>query len=138
MALNAVLLWTVVLLSSVGLPSAGYESIELFDIAKGQVVASVSSDAEIQREVEAYLRDITGVYVKLNPIPAKGFMAKIPLTPSVEIQSQLLKASVDEVVIIFPEDGRPYLMVFEENSPLFFHFRGSAEELLEKLKSRSG
>ena len=111
-----------------------YRSIEIFDIHTECVVKKLPSNVTLQKEVDNYLKGITGIYVKLNPIPKKGFMVKIPLDPDLRIQNQWFQGLVNEVIVIFPEEGEPYLMVFDSmDRPHIFYFEGQTDILLKKM-----
>lgn len=114
------------------------KSIEIFDINQEKVVQKVQSNPSIQKEVEGYLNGITGMYIKVKAFPEKGYIIRIPLEPSVKVQSQWLNDyginSVDEVFILLPEQGVPYLLVLDEKKrPLFYYFKGDTGVLLENL-----
>ncbi|MEK3886440.1 hypothetical protein [Bacillus sp. FSL K6-3431] len=110
------------------------QQIEIFDIDRGTVIMSVQSDTDLQQEVKKFLEEITGVYVKSNPIPNKGFMIKIPLKPNIMVKNQWFNDLADEVIIIFPGQENPYLMVFDdENRPYFFTFEGDTTKFLALL-----
>jgi len=110
------------------------QQIQIFDISKGKVVKNLQINTDSQQEVEKFLEGITGVYVKLNPIPNNGFMIRIPLEPNVTVKNQWFDDLVDEVTIIFSGEENPYLMVFDdENRPYFLTFKGDTGKLLELL-----
>ncbi len=105
--------------------------IEIFEIKKGKVTKRLPLNEEIQEEAENYLNEITGVFVKYNPIPGQGFMIKVPLEPNIMVKNQWINDLVDEVVIIFPGDEEPYLMVHDnENNMHFYTFKGGTDKLL--------
>jgi hypothetical protein len=104
-------------------------NIEIFDINKGCVTKKFKSNPAIQKEVQNYLKRITSIYVKFKPIPDKGYMIKIPLKPSVRVKSEWLNDRIHQVIIIFPKQENPYLLVLDDKSrPLFFNFEGNATE----------
>ncbi|WP_318506136.1 hypothetical protein [Bacillus sp. T3] len=108
--------------------------IEIFDISKGIVIMNVQSNTDSQLEVKKFFKGITGVYVKYNPIPNKGFMVRIPIEPPVMVKNQWFNDLVDEVTIIFSGHENPYLMVFDdENRPHFLTFEGDAAHFLKLL-----
>lgn len=110
------------------------QQIQIFDINKGKVIKNVQMNTDLQHEVEKFLEGITGVYVKYNPIPTKGFMIRIPLEPNIMVRNQWFDDLVDEVTIIFPDQENPYLMVFDdENRPYFLTFEGNTVKLLGLL-----
>jgi len=110
------------------------ESIEIFDINKGEVVKRVELNPYVQKEAEKLLKGITGMYVKVKAFPDKGYIIKIPLKPSVIVKSQWLNDIVEKVFVIFPEKEAPYLLILDENErPLFYNFEGSTDSLLENL-----
>ncbi len=111
-----------------------YKPVEIFDISKECVVKKTQLTPEIQKEVRNCLGAITNIYTRLNPIPQKGFMVKIPLSPSIAVKNQWLNTLADEVIIIFPEQSVPYLMIFEDGSkPLFLTFEYNTDVLLKSL-----
>jgi hypothetical protein len=110
------------------------ESVEIFDITKGEVIKRVELNSDIQREAEKFLKGITGMYVKVKAFPDKGYIIKIPLKPSVIVKSQWLNDIVEKVFVIFPEKEAPYLLILDENErPLFYNFEGSTDLLLKNL-----
>ena len=118
--------------------TAQSDQIEVFDIGKGKVMAEVERNPEIQQEVEKYLKTITGVYPKVRPIPSAGLMVKIPLEPAVKVHNQWLTEIVDEVIIIFPPQEEPHIMVFDdENRSYFFTFKANADTLLKNLNLKN-
>ncbi|CAH2717616.1 hypothetical protein BACCIP111895_04832 [Neobacillus rhizosphaerae] len=108
--------------------------IQIIDIKKGKVIKNVQKNPDLQQEVEKFLEGITGVYVKLNPYPNNGFVIKIPLEPNVTVENQWFNDLLDEVMIIFPVQENPYLLVFDnENQPYFFKFQGNTSKFLGLL-----
>lgn len=108
--------------------------IQIIDIKEGKVIKNVQKKPDLQREVEKFLEGITGAYVKLNPYPNNGFVIKIPLEPNVTVKNQWFNDLVDEVMIIFPVQENPYLLVFDnENQPHFFKFQVNTSKFLGLL-----
>ncbi len=131
--------------TAVFLVSAGIEQqrrqTEIFDIGKGIVTKKVHTDREIQAEAIRYLEGITGMYVKVDAIPQKGYIVRIPLSPPVKLCSQWVNDygiyAVDEVFVIFPEQEKPYLLILDDSRrPFFYNFAGNTDELLANLESR--
>lgn len=109
-------------------------NIEIFNVDNGSVIINTCSNVSIQNQVKTYLKKITGVYAKLNPVPDDGYMIKIPLEYPLEIKNQWVHSFVDEVVIILPKGESPYLLIFDnKDNPLFFTFKGNINKLLESL-----
>ncbi|MFD2444264.1 hypothetical protein ACFSO7_09825 [Bacillus sp. CGMCC 1.16607] len=107
------------------------KNIEVFDIQKGKVIKAVPLQDEFQAEVKKYIAGIDHIYVKINPIPKKGYMIKIPLNPKVHIQNQWINTNSDQIILVFTKDEKPYLMVFDDkNHPLFFTFKGGNTDVL--------
>ena len=126
----------ILLLYSINVYAEGNRNIEIFDINQGKVVKILESDSVFQREAINYLRDITGIFGKCDPIPSKGYAIRIPLMPSQEMQGQWINGFINEVIIVFPEEETtPFLMVFEnEDRLLCFTFSGDTDTLLKNLK----
>lgn len=131
---RAVVTFVIVLLSSININAEEYRHIEIFSIDQGKVVKVVQSTSEIQKLATNYLQEIDGVYGKFNPIPNTGYAIRIPLEPSVKIQGKWLNTFVDEIIIMFPKNETPFLMVFEnENKLVCFTFRGDTNILYKYL-----
>ncbi|NDI34410.1 hypothetical protein [Chengkuizengella sediminis] len=110
------------------------KQIEIFDISKGEVLKYIKVNIGLQQDAETFLKGITGLYVRIDPIPSEGYLVKIPLDPSFLVKNQWINELVDEVIIVFSTREAPYLMVFDkENRPLFFTFEGDTDTFLTKL-----
>lgn len=108
--------------------------VEVFDIKRSQVIISVHINQAVQNDVEIFLEGIDGIVKQINPIPNEGIIIKVPLEPNIMIENEWIHGLVDQVMIIYPENNYPYLLVFdEENSPHFFTFHGEALGLLLKV-----
>ncbi|WP_075981874.1 hypothetical protein [Bacillus massilinigeriensis] len=116
--------------------SQGLNQVEIFDLEKGKVIKTVPVSQVTQNEAEKYLKGINRIYVKLNPIPKKGHMIKIPLEPQVLVKNQWMESYVNEIIIVFPIKEQPYLMLFDdENNSHFLYFEGDTKALLNYLHS---
>ncbi|WP_143063826.1 hypothetical protein [Piscibacillus halophilus] len=106
-------------------------NVEIFDVETEQVVKTVSKTDDMQHEVERYIESIDDIFKGIDPVPEDGFMIKIPLDPVVKIDNEWLQSEVDTVIIIKPENEKPYLLLFdEENRPWVFLFETPIDELL--------
>jgi len=113
--------------------------IEIFDISKGEVIKKVQPNTSIQKVAISYLNGILGMYVKANAFPDKGYIVRIPLNPPAKVQTHWFNDynidSIDEVFILFPEQGDPFLLVLDKKfRPLFYTFKGDVDLLLKKLE----
>lgn len=109
-------------------------NIEIFSVDKASIVKNTSSNSNIENQVRNYLKNVTGIYAKLNPVPNSGYMIKVPLESPFEIKNQWTNSFVDEVVIIFPKDESPYLLIFDnKDNPIFFTFKGDIDIFLKDL-----
>lgn len=115
-----------------------YKNIEIFDISKGEVVKNLQSNTAIQKEAEAYIERITGLYPRVKAFPDKGCIVRIPLEPPVTAASHWLKDYginlVNELFVLFPEQGKPYLLILDDKyRPFFYNFEGNTDTLLAEL-----
>lgn len=109
-------------------------NIEVFDIEKSKIIKTPPTNPKIQLEAENIINEIDNVVKKINPIPDKGYMIKIPLEPSLRLENKWVYAMIDEVIIIIPEDEKPYLLIFDdENKSYFFTFEAKIDTLLNTL-----
>ncbi len=117
---------------------SGYKNIEIFDMNKGEVIKRVKPNTLIRKEVKNHLNEIYGMYVKVKAFPDKGYIIRVPLEPPVDVKNKWLNDyninSVEEVFIIFPEEGKPYLLVLDDKKrPLFYIFESHTDNLLKNL-----
>jgi len=109
--------------------------IEIFDIAKGEVIKKLESNESIQKEASSLLYSISGMVVKVKAFPEKGRIIKIPLKTPVSVENQYLDSIVDEIFLIIPEQGRPYLMILDyKGRPEFFNFEASIDKILSLIQ----
>jgi len=110
------------------------ENIEVFDINQQAVVKVVPNDNEIQKLVKNYIQGIDGYYSKFNPIPERGYAVKIPLAPAVKVENKEIKLPIDQVILMCPENEKPFLMVLQDENKLScFTVKGSSLVLLESI-----
>ncbi|WP_139903583.1 hypothetical protein [Clostridium thermarum] len=115
--------------------AASFGVIEIFDINNETVEKIIPVDYEVQKLTENYIYGISGLYPKFNPIPDSGFAVKVPLAPAVRAEVTGKKMNIDQVIIMFPENEKPFLLIFEEDDKLScFNFKGDKEFLLESLE----
>ena len=112
--------------------------IEIFDISKGEISKKIRSNTSIQKVANSFLNSVSGMYVKVKAFPDKGYIIRIPLDPPAKVENHWLKDckinSIDEVFIVFPEQGNPFLLVLDEKArPFFYTFEGNVDVLLEKF-----
>lgn len=120
------------------IPESAQRKVEIFDIAKGEVIKEVQPGPEIKKEILKYINGITGMYVKVNAIPVKGYIVRVPVTPAIPIQNSWLNDyginSLNEVFVLFPEKEKPFLLILNnESRPYFYNFEGDTNKLLEIL-----
>lgn len=110
------------------------KSIEIMDIVKNEIIKTTPTDSSIQLETEKIIKEIDGVVKAFKPIPDKGYMIKIPLEPSYQLENKWINALIDEVIIIIPETEKPFLFTFDdENNSYFFTFQIKIDKLLKTL-----
>ena len=125
---------TVIFFSSISVHAEENTNIEIFDITRGKVVKALQADSKVREMAIKYLQGIKGVYGRLDPIPDKGYAIGISLEPSVKVQGKWLNTLVNDVVIMFPDNESPFLVVIDnENKLLCFYFNGDTDKLLNKL-----
>ncbi|MBU8880463.1 hypothetical protein BGM26_16030 [Bacillus sp. FJAT-29790] len=110
--------------------------IEIFDIEKRTIIKTIPTNPDIQSVAGKFLSEIKDLYKNINPIPKKGFMVKIPLDPSIKVHNQWINDLIDEVIIIFPIEGSPYIMTYDDqNNTYFFTINNivNADILLKKM-----
>ena len=109
-------------------------NIELLDIEQNKII-TIQAKPKIQLEAKKIIKEVNGVVKKINPFPNKGYMVKIPLKPPLQLESKWVNALIVEVIIIIPEDEKPYLLLFDdENKPYFFTFKTDIDTLLNTLE----
>jgi uncharacterized ubiquitin-like protein YukD len=118
--------------------STTYEDIEIFDVDKGKVIKVIQVNETTLNEAKSYIQRITGMYQKINALPNKGYIIKIPFEPYLVVKNQYLNDynidSIDKLFIIFPEGSSPYLLVLDDRErPYAYNFNGDTSVLLKSL-----
>ncbi|QVY62230.1 hypothetical protein [Cytobacillus gottheilii] len=108
------------------------KNVEIYNVDKREVTSTITPNAKIQNQAEKMIKQITGVYKKLDPLPKTGYMVKIPLQPSVSVNNQWLNGYIDELIIIIPDEQSSHILVFDdENNPHFFTCKNDQQPPLE-------
>lgn len=124
----------IILLSSANVYAEALDNIEIFSINEEKVVKVVHANPQIQGLAENYLHGIDGIYSKFNPVPSNGYAVKIPMGYPIKIEGKWLNTFIDMVIVMFPEDESPFLMVFEnEDEMACFTFKGETGTLWSLL-----
>jgi hypothetical protein len=107
------------------------KKIEIYNIEKNKLMKTIENNKQWNTEAKQILKNITGVYVKFNPIPKSGIVIKIPIEPSVMVKGAL----IDEVNVILPEDDRAYMMIYDdENAPFFYNSQIDEKRIRNLIK----
>jgi len=90
-------------------------------------------------EAKKILKGITGLYLKANAIPEKGYIIKIPFEPDLKVKNQWLNDYdinyIDKMYIVFPEEGMSYLLVLDKKErPILYKTKSNVDTLLKRLK----
>ncbi|MFE8697274.1 hypothetical protein ACFYKT_13095 [Cytobacillus sp. FJAT-53684] len=101
-------------------PAQANKNIEMYDIEQKIVIKTITRKPYIQKNSEIILQGISDVYKKINPIPIKGLMVKIPLDPSIHVSNQWIDSIVDELIVFFPEEEEPFIMVYDDENNIYF------------------
>lgn len=114
-------------------------SIEVFDISKGEVVIREPMSAEIKNEVTNYLKSIKSLYTKVIPFPEKGYVIRVPFEPPLNVKLKLINdvgiKTLDSVYVILSDKEAPILLVLDsQRKPYFFTFDSSVQPLLDYVK----
>jgi hypothetical protein len=110
------------------------DEVQIFDVEKGRIVKKLKICAPIQAEAEKILNSVTGLYVKVKPLPPKGYIVKIPINPPLMVQNQFINAPVDNIFIIFTETEPPILLLLDENGkPFVYNFSAKTDTLKKYL-----
>ncbi|MBP1932413.1 hypothetical protein [Ammoniphilus resinae] len=114
--------------------SAALADIEVFDIAKGEVVQRISNNAAMQEEIIKSLESISGLAKPLDSKPAQGKMIRLPLEKPVQIKNQWVDLEVYEVFMILLPTKEPFLILYDESrNPYLVNFNYSPKRLMEKI-----
>lgn len=113
------------------------EQVEIFDIGKGFVIGSYSNNAGFRKEVLKYLDSVSGMYGNVRVFPKVGYIVKIPLEPPFKASAKLLTAAgieyVDKIFVIFPSQGKPYLLLLDGQSRPFCFVFDADTSAVQKL-----
>ncbi|KPB04979.1 hypothetical protein [Bacillus sp. CHD6a] len=108
--------------------------IEVFDVTQGKVIKSIPLNEINKEEALKLVKSADSLYPKLNPTPKTGFMIKVIFDPAQDIETNVLKQSVNQVIFIFPDAEKPYMLIFnEKDQPMFYYFSEDFEPFLEML-----
>lgn len=107
--------------------------VELLDIETNET-RTIEANPKIQLEAKKIIKEIDTIVIKLDPFSDKGYMLRIPLTPSLQLKNEWVNSLIGEVFIIIPEGDKPFLLIFDDkNKPYFFSFKREIDSILKML-----
>lgn len=128
------LLLIAVLIVSTEMTVYADEHAEIFDIKQEQIIKSIEMNLEIKREALKLAGGITGMCMKLRPVPESGYMIGIPIEPSEKLHSTMGSCTVKRLIVLIPEKGDVILGVFDDREKfLFYYIKDNAAGILKKL-----
>lgn len=115
------------------------QSVEVFDIAKGEVIITEPSSIDIQNEVFNYVKTIKGLYTKVMPFPEKGYIIRVPFDTPIKVNQELLNnagiRALDSIFIILSDKEAPIILILDnQEKPYFYTFNASVQPLLDYVK----
>lgn len=131
---SAILVISVIFLKYTIICAEELKYAEIFDPKQDRVVKVVQLDAKAYDLIAKWIKNINSFYGKIDPATDDGYAVRIPLYPAVNVNNKWLKAYVNEVFIIIPENDPPFFMIFENKNKLTcFPFTGDIDELSRVL-----
>ncbi|WP_368654532.1 hypothetical protein AB4Y30_05735 [Ornithinibacillus sp. 4-3] len=112
------------------------DQAELFDIVQGMVVETLPIHDTTVMNIEACLETISGIVKQVSPIPKAGYMLKIPLKDDYFIDNEWFQSSINEIIIIYPNESteQPYILLFdEEHHAHFLYVNADLHDLFLKV-----
>lgn len=102
-------------------PAQMNRSIQIYDIDQEMVIKTITITPFIRKDSEKILQGVNDIYKKFNPLPDKGLLVNIPLDPAIQVKNQWINTLVDEMIIFYPEEEEPFILVYDdENNTYFF------------------
>ncbi|WP_404448985.1 hypothetical protein LG307_05930 [Sutcliffiella horikoshii] len=114
--------------------SAQPPQIEVFDVTQGKVTKSIPMEDKNKEEALKLVKSADSLFPNLNPTPKTGFMVKVIFEPAQDIETKVLNQPVTQVIFIFPDAEKPYMLIFnEKDQPMFYYFSEDFAPFLEML-----
>jgi len=111
------------------------EGAEVFDIIKGEVVATIPNSDLLQNQVKSLLSSVVGVAGVFRIEPNDGIAIKVKLAPPYRVRNQWITGTVKEVIVIVGRNQTyaPTMLVFMEDHH-FLGFHVNSDTLTAFLK----
>jgi len=108
--------------------------IEVFDVTLGKVTKSIPIEDKNREEALKLVKSADSLFPKLNPTPKTGFMVKVIFEPAEVIETKVFNQPVTQVIFIFPDAEKPYMLIFnKKDQPMFYYFSEEFAPFLEML-----
>lgn len=103
------------------------DGAEVFDIKKGEVLATIPYSDGLRNQIIYLLSSVKGVVKAVKIEPRDGIGIKVKLAPPQKVQSKWIKGTVTEIVILVGRNRTfpPTMLVYLKDShSLALHIRG--------------
>ncbi len=100
------------------LSSGGERSVQIFDVAAGQVVRTLDNSAEFQAVARQWLHDVQGMSPNFTPDDSCGYVFRIPLKDVHKVKLEKASFEVQEVFLFYCRGREPEMLAFDlKNKP---------------------
>lgn len=115
-------------------PEQALRPVQVFDVAAGKVVKSISNDAEFQKHAAAWTGSITGLAPQMTSDASCTYVYRIPLAVPMSIKINEISVSTTDLFLFYCKDKPPLILVFDENrKPYLFLFNADINPFLKKV-----
>lgn len=115
--------------------SAKADPVQVYDMGAEKVTKIVPNNAEYQRQALSWLHSATGLAVQLDLDEKCGYIYKVPLERTADVDIEGVKVQVNDVFLIHCPHKKPLLLVFskKERKPYLLVFKADIKPFLELI-----
>jgi len=94
--------------------------VQVFDIARGKVVATIDNDESFQTHARSWLGGVTGVSARAQPEEKCGYVFRVPLREPVPVAAGSVKLTAGEVFLFYCPGEAPRLLAIDTSRKAYF------------------
>ena len=94
--------------------------VQVFDVARGKVVATIDNDDVFQAHARSWLAGVTGVSAKVQPEDKCGYVFRVPLREPVAVSTGSVKLTAAEVFLFYCPGEAPRLLAIDTSRKAYF------------------
>lgn len=113
---------------------SGLRPVQVFDVARSQVVKSIPNDAKFQKMAAAWIASVTGPAPQVSAGEGCSHVYRVPLEKPATVAAGTIKVTTSDLFLFYCKDKPPLLLAFDDQrKPYLFLFKEDIRRFVQRV-----